>query len=58
MAQFKNVSGGDLEVVVDGTPRHVPDGDVFEVPDEHADRLRLQPSFKEQKPAKNKDEVA
>lgn len=58
MAQFKNVSGVDLEVSVDGTPKSVPADAVFEVNDEHADRLRLQPSFKEQKPATKKDEVA
>lgn len=55
MATFKNVSGVDLEVRVDGTGQHVPAGESFDVPEPHADRLRLQPNFKEQKASKGGD---
>lgn len=48
MTTFKNVSGVDLEVWVNGAAVYAPAGDVFDVPDEHADGLRLQPNFKEQ----------
>lgn len=51
MATFKNTTRVDLEVVVDGTPVHVPAGATFDVVDEHADRVRNQPSFREVKPS-------
>jgi hypothetical protein len=51
MATFKNTSGTDLEVSVDGINRFVEAGGVFDVPDEHADRLRSQPAFTESKTA-------
>lgn len=55
MATFKNVSGEDREVTVDGRPIFVADGDSFDVADELAPTLRDQPHFSEvgsKKPAK------
>lgn len=59
MAIFKNISGTDLDVSVDGAAQSnlVLNGDTFEVPDEHADRLRLQPAFEEQKSKPKKKEA-
>lgn len=48
VATFKNTSGTDLEVWVDGKGVLVEAGTTFDVPEEHADGLRSQPSFKEQ----------
>lgn len=45
MAIFKNTSGEDREVSLDGTMRFVSAGDTFEVPDELAEPLRYQPHF-------------
>lgn len=45
MATFKNVSGEDREVSVDGRSIFVADGDSFDVADEHAPTLRHQPHF-------------
>lgn len=47
---FKNASGSDLEVIIDGhasRPVLVAANDTFQVPDEFADRLRSQSIFKE-----------
>lgn len=45
MATFKNVSGEDREVVVDGRNIFVADGDTFDVDDELAPTLAEQPHF-------------
>jgi hypothetical protein len=45
MSAFKNVSGEDREVLIDGRPIHVAAGDSFTVPDEHDTSLESQPHF-------------
>lgn len=55
MATFKNVSGEDREVSVDGRSIFVASGDSFDVDDEFAPTLAEQPHFSEvgsKKPAK------
>lgn len=47
MPTFKNVSGVDREVYIDGRSVFVADGDSFDVTDEHAPTLRDQPHFSE-----------
>lgn len=55
MARFKNVSGVDLEVSVDGARRLVAAGKEFTVPDQFADRYRQQPVFAEVKATKKEE---
>lgn len=45
MSTFKNISGEDRGVLVDGIRLHVPAGDTFEVADSHDDSLVEQPHF-------------
>jgi hypothetical protein len=49
MASFKNVSGVDREVFVDGRLVFVAAGDSFDVDDDFASTLRDQPHFAESK---------
>lgn len=58
MAVFKNVSGGDREVAVDGRFVFVADADTFTIKDEFADALREQPFFEEQTSKTKKNPAA
>jgi hypothetical protein len=58
MASFKNVSGVDREVSVDGRLVFVAAGDPFDVADEFAPSLRDQPHFSEITAKKPKPDVS